>query len=123
MSLPLAAFLREELGHGADATSWHVAGRLWQWQPKAKDAGPSSVAWFFVTIDGEVAEAIRLSGARRAAWGSVYVTATVGATTWQTSLFPSKEAGGYMLPVKAGVRKAEKLTSGDMVALVLALHG
>jgi Domain of unknown function (DUF1905) len=116
MSPDLARFLRDELGGGAgDAVIWEISSALWQWRGKAKDGGPSPVAWFFVTIDGDAADGIRNASARTAAWGSVYVTVTVGATTWQTSLFPSKQVGGYLLPVKAAVRKAEKLVEGDVV--------
>jgi Domain of unknown function (DUF1905) len=119
----LARFLREELGGEAPAGGmWDVTGKLWRWQGKAKDGTPSSMSWFFITIDGHVAEAIRAaSPGRTAAWGSVYVSVTIGATSWQTSLFPSKEIGGYLLPVKAAVRKAERISEGDAVTLRLAL--
>ena len=111
----LARFLREELGDEAPAGgTWDVTGKLWRWQGKAKDGTPSSMSWFFITIDGSVAEAIRAaSPGRTAAWGSVYVSVTIGATSWRTSLFPSKEVNGYLLPVKAAVRKAERLAEGD----------
>ena len=121
MPADLARFLREELGGEAPAGgAWDVTGKLWRWQGKAKDGSPSPVAWFFITVDGAVADAIRAaSPGRTAAWGSVYVSVTIGATSWRTSLFPSKDVGGYLLPVKAAVRKAERLTEGHMVALFL----
>jgi hypothetical protein len=46
------------------------------------------------------------------------VTATIGSSRWQTSVFPSREAG-WMLPVKASARKAEGLVEGDMAELVI----
>ena len=121
MSTDLAAFLREELGVGAAPSGWSVTGPLWQWKAKKDDGSPSPVAWYFVTIAGDVAEAIRSAAPRKAAWGSVYVTVTVGTTTWQTSLFPSKEAGGYLLPVKAAVRKSERIMPGDIVEIALSV--
>jgi Domain of unknown function (DUF1905) len=76
----------------------------------------------------DVAEAIqatavmrRLEGGARRGWGSIKVTATIGETSWSTSIFPAKEQGGYMLPVKASVRKAEGLVAGDDVRVVLTL--
>jgi Domain of unknown function (DUF1905) len=119
----LARFLRDELGGEAPAGgSWDVTGKLWRWQGKAKDGTPSSMSWFFITIDGTVAEAIRAaSPGRTAAWGSVYVSVTIGATSWQTSLFPSKEVNGYLLPVKAAVRKVERIVEGDTVQVRLTL--
>jgi Domain of unknown function (DUF1905) len=96
---------------------------LWLW---TSDKAPAS--WHFLTIDGDVAEAIqataimrRLEGERRKGWGSMKVTATIGDTQWQTSIFPAKDVGGWMLPVKAAVRKAEGIVVGDVVAVTLAL--
>jgi hypothetical protein len=90
---------------------------LWQ----GNSEGPAKGSWYFLTIDGETAQAIRAHATNAAAWGSVYVEATIGATTWRTSLFPSKQAGGWLLPLKAAVRKAEKIADGSEVEVVLAL--
>jgi hypothetical protein len=119
----LIRFLREELGESiAVGGQWTFTGPLWLWRGKAKDGTPTSTAWHFVTIDGAVADGIRAAApGRSAAWGSVYVDVTIGKTSWKTSVFPSKEAAGYLLPVKASVRKAEKLVEGDQVTLHLAV--
>jgi hypothetical protein len=119
----LIRFLREELGEtGSPGGSWSFTGPLWLWRGKARDGTPTSTAWHFLTIDGEVADAIRAAApGRSAAWGSVYVTVTIGNTSWQTSVFPSKDVSGYLLPVKASVRKAENLSEGDVVAVQLSL--
>ncbi len=119
----LIRFLREELGATlGDGGSWDFTGPLWLWRGKAKDGTPTSTAWHFVTIDGAVADAIRAaSPGRSAAWGSVYVHVSIGDTHWQTSLFPSKDVRGYLLPVKAAVRKAQKLAEGDSVTLQISV--
>jgi len=119
----LIRFLREELGESLPSGgSWQFTGPLWLWRGKNKDGEASTMAWHFVTIDGAIADAIRAaSPGRSAAWGSVYVSVAIGATSWQTSVFPSKDVSGYLLPVKASVRKAEKLTEGDSVTLTLAI--
>ena len=52
-------------------------------------------------------------------WGCIAVTATVGATTWSTSLMPYQ--GGYVLPLKLAVRRAEGLDLGDTVVAHLAV--
>lgn len=117
----LARFLREELGHAPDGSAgpWTVRGPVWLWQ--GSDGAPAKGSWFFLTIDGETATAIRAHATNAAAWGSVYVEATIGKTTWRTSLFPSKQAGGWLLPLKAAVRKAEKIFEGSDIEVVLAL--
>lgn len=119
----LIRFLREELGEAAPSGgAWSFTGPLWLWRGKARDGTPTKSAWHFITIDGAVADAIRAAApGRSAAWGSVYVTVTIGNTRWQTSAFPSKDAGGYLLPIKASVRKAEHLAEGDTVTLSLEL--
>jgi hypothetical protein len=117
----LARFLRNELGHMPEGTSgpWTVRGTVWLWQ--GSDGAPTKGSWYFLTIDGETAQAIRAHATNAAAWGSVYVEARIGGTTWRTSLFPSKQAGGWLLPLKAAVRKAEKIVEGREVEAVLAL--
>lgn len=122
MDADLARFLRDELGHAPESDAagpWRVAGSVWLWQ--GSDGAPAKGSWYFLTIDGETAEAIRAAAVNAAAWGSVYVEATIGSTTWCTSLFPSKQAGGWLLPLKAAVRKAEKIAEGSVVEAELAL--
>jgi hypothetical protein len=52
-------------------------------------------------------------------FGSVRVRATVGGTTWTTSVFPDSTRGAYVLPVKKAVRRAEGLDEGDPADVVL----
>jgi len=52
-------------------------------------------------------------------WGCIPVEVTIGATRWKTSLFPKN--GGYLVPVRANVRKSEDLDEGDMTHVELAL--
>ena len=51
-------------------------------------------------------------------FGSLKVEARIGESVFKTSLFPSKELG-WMLPVKASVRKAEGVSEGNVVEVVL----
>jgi hypothetical protein len=53
-------------------------------------------------------------------FGSVRVTATIGATTWKTSIFPGS-SGQYALPIKKAVRKAEALDVGDTATVRVEL--
>jgi len=117
----LARFLRDELGHAPTGAAgpWQVRAPVWLWQ--GADGAPAKGSWFFLTIDGETAAAIRAHAVNAAAWGSVTIEATIGGTTWRTSLFPSKQAGGWLLPFKAAVRKSEGIGEGSTVEVVLAL--
>ena len=81
----------------------------------------------YVAIHGAAAEAIgvhelmrRLELVRRRGFGSVKVEAVVGASRWSISVFPQK-GGGWFLPVKKAICRAEDLAAGDEVAVRLEL--
>ena len=79
-------------------------------------------AWHFVTLPKDVADEIdELVGPDRRGFGSVRVVATIGATTWSTSIFPDTSAQSFVLPVKRAVRVAEGVEDGDLVEVRLAL--
>jgi hypothetical protein len=91
---------------------YRFSGELWQYDGEAP--------WCFVTLPAEVSDDIRVEhGVTGTAFGSIKVTATVGATRWATSLFPDKRLGGYVLPVKKTVRNAERLEIGSLVNVLL----
>jgi hypothetical protein len=103
--------------------TYTVTAPLWIW---TSDKAPAS--WHFLTIDGEAGEAIhalalmrRLENGRRRGWGSMKVSATIGDTQWETSIFPANEAKGWLLPVKAAVRKTERLVAGDQVQVTITV--
>ena len=96
-------------------------------QAMAIEEGYDPVGW--VALTGEAAEAVaghelarRLELGKRRGFGSVKVTARIGGSRWQTSLFPQKAGGGWFLPVKKPVRLAEGLDFGDTVEGEIELH-
>lgn len=95
-----------------------VTAPVWIWRPaKANTAG-----WFFATIDPQAAVEIRYAAmGMTAGFGSIRVTVTVGATRWRTSLFPHKETGGLLLPLKAEVRRREAIVAGQNIVAVIEL--
>ena len=60
----------------------------------------------------------RLERGHSRGFGAVKVAARIGGNRWSTSVFPAKR-GGYMLPVKAAVRRAVQIGEGDEVAITL----
>lgn len=50
-------------------------------------------------------------------WGMVPVSGRIGATAFTTALWP--KGGGYYVPVKDAVRRAERLSLGDPVEVWL----
>jgi hypothetical protein len=79
-------------------------------------------AWWFAALPPDLADEIR-SQVEHVGFGSVRVTATIGSTTWATSVFPDKGSGSYVLPVKAAVRKAEGIGDDDPVTIHIAVLG
>ncbi len=84
---------------------------LWRWEAQG--------AWFFVTVPARESAVIRERPRPPRGFGSVRVKATIGSTTWSTSVFPDSTRGAYVLPVKKAVRRAEDLEEGDDAAVLL----
>jgi hypothetical protein len=88
------------------------SGDIWHWR------GPSP--YHFVTVSDEECGALEaVAPLVSYGWGMIPVSARIGATEWKTSLFPKD--GGYILPVKDMVRRAELLEVGDIVSVRLTV--
>lgn len=89
---------------------------LWIWKGEGQ-AG----RWYFLTVPEEQSAAIKAEAlAIPRGFGSVKVEAAIDAVRWRTSVFPLN-AGGYLLPVKADIRKRAALSVGDEVTVTLKL--
>jgi hypothetical protein len=87
-------------------------GELTYWR------GPSP--YHFITVPDEESALLHDAAALVTyGWGMIPVAATIGDTEWTTSLFPRD--GGYVVPVKVWVRKAEGLRLGDTAAVRLSV--
>lgn len=83
---------------------------------------PGAGGWHFVTLPPAAGREIRELFGGGAGWGSVRVEASVGKTTWKTSIFPDKKSGSYLLPIKSGVREAERLDAGSRLRFRLVIE-
>lgn len=78
--------------------------------------------WHFVTIPKKETSLINTQyGSLKRGWGSLPVTVTIGATTWNTSIFPDKKSGTFMLPLKAPIRRKEGVEAGDKIKLQILI--
>ncbi len=94
------------------ALEFEFSGPIWYWK------GPAP--HHFVTVPEEQCAALEaVSGAVTYGWGMIPVSVRLGTTRWTTSLFPKD--GHYIVPLKAAVRKAEKVAEGDVVTLRLTV--
>lgn len=77
-------------------------------------------AWHFVTLSKASEEKlVKSSKKQRRGWGSIPVLVEIGKSSWKTSVFPNKSSGGFILPIKAKVRKAEEIENGDMISFTI----
>ena len=90
--------------------------QLWLWDARRLDT------WVFVSLPAGASDEIRdVTGGRRRGFGSLRVRATIGGSTWTTSIFPGGADGAYVLPVKRPVRTAEGIDAGDTATVTVEL--
>lgn len=88
-------------------------GKVWRYE------GPAG--WYFVYVDEKVSkEILGTADKKKVGWGFVPIQATLGDTTWTTTLFPTKEKE-YLLAIKAKVRRKEGVNEGDAVKISFVL--
>lgn len=83
----------------------------------------STGAWHFVTLPATLSKRIRtLTTGLRKPFGSFRVKAQIGMTSWETSLFADQRREAFLLPVKADVRRKEKIALGDTVEVSITFR-
>jgi len=70
--------------------------------------------WVFARVPAEISEEIHDMPLPRGGFDSVKITASLGSSRWQTSIFPESD-GTYVLAVKAEIRRREGVELGDTV--------
>jgi hypothetical protein len=89
------------------------SGKIWFWR------GPAP--FYFVTVPAKQSHDLKvISELATYGWGVIPVQVRIGKTEWKTSLFPKD--GGYIVPIKASVQKAENIGEGDHVTLRLEVR-
>ena len=87
-------------------------GEVWQWR------GPAP--HYFVSVPAELCDVLRAAAKVVSyGWGMVPVRVRVGSTEWRTAIFPKD--GGYIVPIKADVRRKEGIEEGHVIALGLLI--
>jgi hypothetical protein len=87
-------------------------GSVWHWR------GPAP--YHFVTVPEAESELIAAASELVTyGWGMIPVTGVVGDTSFTTSLWPKN--GGYIVPLKDAVRRAESIAIDDVVRVTLTI--
>lgn len=91
-----------------------VEAKVWKY--------PGKAAWYFVSVPEDTTERIEyyFSHEKRG-WGSLPVNVTIGKETWKTSIFTDKKTSSFLLPIKAQIRKKEKVNEGDLIQVRLEI--
>jgi len=94
--------------------SFEVKGKVWRYEGQG--------AWHFVYVPKDLSQRIKdtARNKKKAGFHFVKVKATIGKTSWNTSLFPTKD-GPYLLAIKADVRHKENIDEGDLVIIRCSL--
>lgn len=91
---------------------WDFEGPIVYWR------GPAP--FYFIPLPEQVLDDLTpVANELTYGWGCIPASVTVGDTTFTTSLFPKD--GGFMVPVKVAVRRAEGIDEGDQVAVRLSV--
>ena len=93
---------------------FEFSGKVWKYTGEA--------GWYFVSLPKEMSKEIReYLGDFEEGWGRLKSKAKIGATEWETAIWFDTKADTYLLPLKAEIRKKEKVGEGDVVAVKLLI--
>ena len=96
----------------ADLVELTFTGDVFVWR------GPAP--YHFVSVPADLADVIKaVAPMVTYGWGVIPVRIRIGATEIKTSLFPKD--GGYLVPLKDAIRRAEGIAEGDEVEIRLAI--
>ena len=90
---------------------WRFAAEVIEWR------GPAP--FYYAAMPAGDAADLKEEARGLEYWGQVAVTASIGVTTFETAVFPKD--GTYLVPLRAAVRRAERIEPGDVVEVVLVL--
>jgi hypothetical protein len=76
--------------------------------------------WHFIYIDGKVKDDIK-KVATPHHMGMIRIEATIGGTSWETSLLPHKREDCFLLAIKKSIRQKEGVYAGDTIDVTLRL--
>lgn len=88
------------------------SGEIFEWR------GPAP--YLFVTVPEDEAAVLReVQAGVTYGWGMIPVRGRIGDTDFTTSLWPKD--GRFVVPIKVAVQRAEEVTEGDLVTILLTV--
>ena len=78
--------------------------------------------WYFLSLPIEFSEEIRQNMKwQMEGWGRMKAKAKIRETSWDTAIWYDTKLGTYILPLKAVIRKKEKIKIGDIFEIEIIL--
>lgn len=79
-------------------------------------------SWIFVSLPNEIAIEIRENFKRlEEGWGRMKITAIIGISDWQTSIWFDTKQNTYLLPLKTKIRKEENIVLNKEVEITVII--
>ena len=89
-------------------------------KPYQYSSSEEMCGWTFVSIPKDLSKEIREDFKYlEEGWGRMKVIAKLGSSEWQTAIWFDTKQDTYLLPLKAKIRKQEKVTLGKNVQVVI----
>ncbi len=83
---------------------------------------PGMGGWHFLFVPKKQSEEIKKNfGVLKKGWGSIPVRVQIRKSEWETSIFPDKKSGVYLLPLKSQIRKKEDIFAEDTVSFSIEI--
>jgi len=83
---------------------------------------PGVGGWHFVGTGKTIATELRsMKHLKKIGFGFIPVKATIGKTSWDTTLFPDSKTGSYLLAIKAAIRKKEDIANNDVINVEIVI--
>lgn len=77
--------------------------------------------WYFVSLPKDTANEIREFFKNfEEGWGRLKTTAKTGNSEWKTAIWFDTKRQTYLLPIKAAIRKKEKIEPGQNIEVTLS---
>ena len=78
--------------------------------------------WHFINLNKTQSKEIKeLYSKNKRGFGAIKVEVSLGNSKWSTSIFPDKKSETYLLPLKAEIRKKEKINEGKEVIFTIKI--
>jgi hypothetical protein len=94
--------------------NYKFKARPWKFEGKG--------GWYFVSLPLSMSREIRsLLKQEEQGWGRLKASAKIGNTTWQSAIWFDTKHKAYLLPLKAEIRKKEKVEAGKSLEVLISL--